>query len=57
MDVVSQRRQSGTVLPLRLKMTFNGLIELIGLTVGQRGIDGLLAIEKKKIDNCVVSQE
>lgn len=54
---MSQRRRSATALPLRLKMTFNGLIELIGLTVGQRGMDGLLAIEKEKIDNCVVSQE
>lgn len=57
MDIVSQRCQSVTALPLWLKMTFNSLIKLIGLTVGQRGIDRPLAIEREKIDKYVVSRE
>lgn len=55
MDLASQRCQSSTALPLQLKMTFNSLIKLIGLTVEQRWIDRPLAIEKKKIDKYVVS--
>lgn len=57
MDLARQRCQSSTALPLQLKMTFNSLFELIGLTVGQRWIDGPLAIEKKNIDKYVVSPE
>lgn len=57
MDIVSQHCQSGTALPLRLEITFNSLIKLIGLTVGQREIDRPLAIEGEKIDKYGVSQE
>lgn len=57
MDIVRQRCQSGTVLALRLKITFNSLITIIGLTVGQRVIDRPLAIEREKIDMCVVCPE
>ncbi|KAM3597636.1 uncharacterized protein V6R79_007284 [Siganus canaliculatus] len=51
MDTVSQCCQSGAAFLLRRKMTFNSLIKLIGLTVGQRRIDRPLAIEMEKIDN------